>query len=205
MFKVLVPIAAVAIGAGWFFGDTTVTLVVCGVVVVAGFAIWWWGTRANYKHPTWASRAIEGWSVAWIVVLGLVCVVGAFAGVRIKDASPDSASSSTKAVAALAAAALAAILGWLLEGKPEWSSGGVTKSRLKDKFTTLFPSQPQAPAEGIAAWKAVDQAVFHTDDTWNIGFRATLFEVVQQAVNVDGYKGGTAWVDAVPPGPPPGG
>ena len=200
MFKVVVPIAAVLLYLPVFFGHIVLTVIGAVAVVLLGLASCCWGLAVNYRLPRGAAFAIGGWTVSWIVALAGACVGAAWVGVRIKDASPASASASVKIGAALGAAALAALLAWLLDGRPMLTGGGIAKWRLKSQFTARFPSQPQAPQQGIAASQAVTRAFFQTEPKeWGLHFRSTLFQSVQAAMDVNGYYGGSAWREAEPP------
>lgn len=200
MFKVVVPIAAVLLYVPVFFGHILSTVIGSVAVVLLGLASCCLGLAVNYRRPRGAAFAIGGWTVVWIVVLAAVCVGAAWAGVRIKDASPETANAYVKIGAALGAAAVAALLAWLLDGRPMLTGGGIAKRRLKNQFTAWFPSQPQAPQEGIAASQAVSHAFFQTEPKeWDVRFRSTLFQTVKAAMDVNGYSGGSAWRDAEPP------
>lgn len=200
MFKVMVPIAAVLLYVPVFFGHLVPTIIGAVTVFILGLASCGVGLAVNYRSPRLAAFAIGGWTVAWIVVLAAVCVGAAWAGVRIKDASPATANASTKLFAALGAAALAAIIAWLLDGRPMLTGGGIAKRCLKNRFAAWFPSQPQTPERGIEAYRAVSHAfVTAQPKEWSRQFRSTLFQKVKAAMDVGGYFGGSAWKDAEPP------
>jgi hypothetical protein len=200
MYKLVVAIAALLLYVPAFFGHIVLTVVGSLAVVILGLLSCCLGLAVNYHRPRLAAFAIGGWTLAWIVVLAGVCVVLAWLGIRVKDASPATASGSVKLGAALAAAVLAALLAWLLDGRPLLTGGGVAKWRLQTQFTTWFPSQPQAPKEGIAAWQVVSRGFFETEPkAWGFRFRSILFQTVKAAMDVQGYSGGSAWKVADPP------
>jgi hypothetical protein len=204
MFKMMVAIAALLLYVPVFFGHIVLTVIGSVAVVIFGLLPCCLGLAINYRRPRLAALAIGGWTVACIVALAGVCVVAAWLGLRIKDASPATASGSVKMVAALGATALAALVAWLLDGRPLLTGGGMAKWRLQNQFTAWFPSQPQAPQEGIAASQAVSLAFFQTEPkAWGFRFRSTLFQTVKAAMDVNGYCGGSAWKEAEPPGQNP--
>lgn len=200
MVTLIVPVLAVALYVPVISGHIMLTIIGCAAVVVTGFIYSWFGLWANYRYPRHASFAIGAWTFALIVLLAFGCVVAAWGGVLISDASPATASSTVKTFAALAAAAVSAGLAWLLDRQVQWRGGNLAKWRLKKKFTNFFPAQPQAPPEGVAGWREVDYAFFHaTNNDWGFRFRRDLFQTVKAAVNVGGYSGGSGWRDAEPP------
>lgn len=197
MVKVMAPIAAVILYIPVFYGHLEPTIIGSVVIVTLGVISCCLGLTVNYRRPRLAAFAIGGWTVASIVVLASACVVAAWLGVWIKDASPGTASGPVKIVAALAAAALATLLGWLLDNRPMLTGGGIAKGLLQKQLKAWFPSQPQAPREAIVASEAVSDALFRTDaKEWGLQFRYNLFQTVKAAIDVGGYKDGPAWRDA---------
>lgn len=200
MFKLVVAVAALLLYVPVFFGHIVLTVIGSVAIIILGMLSCCLGLAVNYRRPRPAAFVIGGWTLACVVVLASACVVATWAGVRIKDASPSTANGSVKIVAALGAAALAAVLAWLLDGRPLLTGGGIAKWRLQNQFTAWFPSQPQAPEEGIAASQAVSRAFFQTESkAWGFGFRSILFQTVKAAMDVKGYSGGSAWREAEPP------
>lgn len=204
MVKLAVPILAVVLYVPVILGHIVFTIIGCAAVVAIGSVCSCLGLWVNYRHPRRASAAIGGWTIALIVLLAIACVGAAWGGVHISDASPVTASTTVKTLAALATAAVAVGLAWILDWQSKWKGGGLAKRCLKKKFTNLFPAQPQAPPEGVSAWRVVDYAFFRAGKSdWGYGFRRDLFRAVKAAVDADGYSGGRAWKDAAPPASAP--
>jgi hypothetical protein len=154
------------------------------------------GVILAYRHkaPTVASWLIGAWTITVLIVGANVVALIASWTTSAQALGGTSAPATVKTISALSIAALAALVE---------QSGNVINARaapwlaqtiLCRRYDRLFPAQPKAPFEGIAAYRAVTSACHEDQKAWqSVRGRIELFETVAKAVQKGGYAGGDAW------------